>query len=291
MGARKSVLLIRSKTKNILSLRAILFVLLIGLGITGCNISAVEYEEHVTPLIIQTLPTPMVFTTPGRAAVLPTLQITQTPTMIFEIVEVGIDVVILCTTDAFYLREGPTQSANKISLMPPATEVKATGEEAQAEGHTWYEIVLCDGTIGWSASDWIQEGECSQVFGGADTPTIIELAYVCGYDCMDEDSTNHYGIDLHSAKGNTTIYSPYSDQVVDSDSCEACLEEDSIEGNTLGQFDLDYNYGYGAMIVVEYAHSDLREDEPKGLADDGIELEEGQSLYMMIGHRSKTEYQ
>lgn len=279
-------MLIWGKTSNLLCLRVMTLTALIGLGVSGCNIKAVEFEGHVTPLIIKTLPTPMVFTTPGplQETKPATMQAAKVATTIVESVVVEPKIVTLCTTDALYIRARPGQSSDKITLIPPGTEVIATGDEAQADGYTWFEIALPDGTKGWSASDWLQEGECSHVFGGADTPTIIELAYVCGYDWMDEDSADHYAIDLHSAKGNATIYSPYSDQVVGSDSCKACLENDLAAGNALGQFDLDYNYGYGAIIIVEYAYSDLSEDEMKGLAEDGIELKQGTSIYMMIGH-------
>lgn len=262
-------------------IRKVGFILLVGISLSGCNF---EFEATFTPLVVPTLPTPMIFTTPGQVTAVPSMEITTVPTVTFGTVEVEPEVVILCTIDALRLREGPTQTANQITLMRPGTEVTATGSEAQAEGYTWYEVEMAEGTIGWSASNWLQEGECSQVFGGADTPTIIERAYIIGYDWMDERSTNHYAIDLYSASGDTTIYSPYTDQVVGSDSCQACLEEDPEEGNTEGMFDLDYNYGYGAMIVVEYTYSDLNEVELQGLFEDGVNLEEGQSLYMMVGH-------
>lgn len=94
----------------------------------------------------------------------------------------------------------------------------------------------------------------------------------------------HFGIDLQSGTGYTTVSTPFADEVVVSDACSACTAANSDEGNTPGDTRIDYNFGYGAMIVVEYVYGDLNEQERNSLADDGIDLEEGQSVYIMLAH-------
>jgi hypothetical protein len=104
--------------------------------------------------------------------------------------------------------------------------------------------------------------------------------YITGFDWLDADSgTGHFGIDLHSATGNSAITS-YDDEVVDTDVCTACTRP-MPKGNTLGEFDLDYNYGYGDD-GGRVAYEDLSEEQRNNLTAEGGVGE--RSLYLMMGH-------
>jgi murein DD-endopeptidase MepM/ murein hydrolase activator NlpD len=46
----------------------------------------------------------------------------------------------------------------------------------------------------------------------------------------------------------------------------------------------DYNYGYGAMIVLEYRYEDLSLSERQDLSTRGVTLQPGQSLYLTVAH-------
>lgn len=259
-------------------------LLILAATLTGCNLPVADFKERITPLVVPSLPPPLVFVTPGQQIPPPPIEPTIDSSLTLEPVEIMPQVGSLCTTSMLYLREHPTTSATDLTLMPPGTELTSTGNEAQADGYTWFEVVTEEGTRGWAASDWLQEGSCNQIVTGGETPIIIERSFQSGFGWMDENSTNHYGIDIHSLTGKATILTPFSDQVIDSDSCAACLETDPDDGNTYGNIDLDYNYGYGAMIIMEYTYSDLSEEERSNLALDGIDLHAGQSMYLMIAH-------
>lgn len=46
----------------------------------------------------------------------------------------------------------------------------------------------------------------------------------------------------------------------------------------------DYNYGYGATVVVEYAYDDISAADLQRLREDGIDLQPGESIYLMATH-------
>jgi hypothetical protein len=250
-------------------------------GLAACQ---VDFEERITPLVINTLPPPAVFVTPGAVQTQPPLQTEEAQPVTMVPVTAVPEVQTMCTTDYVNLRDQPSTNGTMLVTMPPGSQLQWTGEQAAADGYTWNEVAFGD-IQGWAADQWLQAGECGAAVVGGWNFGLIASGYVSGYDWLDADSsTEHFGIDLNSATGDTAITSPYDDEVVDSDACAACTEADAEQGNTLGEFDLDYNYGYGAMAVVEYAYEDLTEDQRNTLAAEGIELGEGESLYVMMAH-------
>ncbi len=254
---------------------------ILAAGLAGCG---VDFEPRITPLVINTLPPPAVFTTPGAEHTPAPMVTEEAQPVTMEPVEGTPELEPMCTTDYLRLREQPSAEGQELMTMPPGSQVQWTGEQTVADGYTWYEVTFSD-IQGWAANQWLQAGECGGVVVGGGQFGLIESAYISGFDWLDADSgTEHFAIDLHSLTGNTAITSPYNDEVVDSDACSACTEADSEEGNTLGEFDLDYNYGYGAMAVVEYAYGDLTEEQRNTLSAEGIELGEGESLYLMMAH-------
>jgi hypothetical protein len=259
-----------------------LTLIMLSAVLAGCE---VNFEESITPLVINTLPPPAVFVTPGAIQTQAPLETEEAQPLTLEPVEVTPEVQVMCTTDYLYLRDQPSANGAELVTMPPGSRVEWTGEQTSAEGYTWYEVAYTDDIQGWAANQWLQAGECGDVVVGGGNFGLIESGYIAGYEWLDADSsTEHFGIDLDSATDNSAITSPYDGTVVDSDTCPACVEADAEEGNTLGEFDLDYNYGYGAMMVVEYAYADLTEEQRNALIADGVEIGEGESLYVMMGH-------
>lgn len=132
---------------------------------------------------------------------------------------------------------------------------------------------------------------------GGDTPTIIRSSYISGYVyCTSNCDHYHPGVDIQSQVGNENIYSPFKGKIVAHNSCESCFEVSlpencsytQEEGNTycLGdhKFDAAYNYGFGVTTIVEYAYEDLAEEEIQSLRDDGYNIDEGQSIYILFAH-------
>ena len=68
--SRVSRMSIRNKIRN-----AGLFFI-VGLGIMGCEI---EFEATFTPMVLPTLPTLMIFTTPGQGTAIPGIDMTVIP--------------------------------------------------------------------------------------------------------------------------------------------------------------------------------------------------------------------
>jgi hypothetical protein len=224
------------------------------------------------------------------ATSLPTVEVTIPPTTVLETPSVEPQFAVFCTTDALYLRSAPGTGSEQLVLMNGHSQVnRVNSEEQTADGHTWYQVEY-GGRQGWAAAEFLAEGDCNQAVSGGETPVIIDGAYVSGYGWEDTGSIGetHYAVDLQSSNGNTGIQSPYAGTVTAADACTACTDQDAEEGNTLGDTSSDYNYGYGAMAVVEYAYDDLTEDERTQLANDGITLESGQSLYLMMAHLDPT---
>jgi hypothetical protein len=265
---------------------AALYLLLVG-SLAGCG----PYSgPNVSTLSPATLPPQPEFQLTASGTALPTVEVTAPPTTVIETPDVQPDFTVFCTTDALYLRSAPGSSSEQLALMGGHSQVTRIGSEEQvADGHTWYRVTY-GGQQGWAAADWLSAGDCNQAVSGGETPTIIDGAYISGYGWKDTGSIGetHYAVDLQSSSGDTAIESPYVGNVTASDACSACTDQDATEGNTLGDTSSDYNYGYGAMVIVEYAYDDLSEDERTQLAADGINLESGQSLYLMMAHLDPT---
>jgi hypothetical protein len=193
---------------------------------------------------------------------------------------------MFCTTDAVRLRAEATTSSDELLLAGQGTTVIQVSEDTlQADGHTWLNVEV-SGTRGWMASDWLRAGDCNQAAAGGETPVIVDGAYVSGYAWEETGSLGetHYGVDIQSGSDSTVIQAPFAGTVAASDACEACTELDEEEGNAQGETGSEYNYGYGAAAIVEFAYEDLTEEQRTSLADDGIAISAGQSLYLMVAH-------
>ncbi len=254
--------------------------------VLGATLGSCWGGPHIATLEAPTLPPPLVIVmtmTPGDGPV--PLTITAPATVALETVAVTPEISLFCTTDGVNLRSDATTDAEVMANVGPRTTVRRLGtEERQANGLTWYNVEV-DGAQGWMAAGWLALGDCNAAVMGGETPTIIDGATDdYGNTWLDEGAnTEHFGVDFSSTSGNNSIQAPYSGSVVDSDACESCTE-DSEDGNTVGEFDAEYNYGYGAMTIVEFRYEDLSEADRTALVADGVALEAGESLYMMVGH-------
>jgi len=262
--------------------------------LSACNMPS--FTPHITPVVwpspfsqpqFSTLAAP----TPNWTSV----AVTAGPTLAIGTVEFTPSLSILCTTDVLRLREAPGTGSGEITIMTAGTEVERISDEAPAaDGYTWYHL-QASGRIGWAASEWLAEGECPEFvpttggFGivvspntGLGTPWMGETM-----NCNQEPCT-HYGVDVISGAYDSNLYSPWSGQVSMYDGCSACPGDD---GNTYDEEQptyKDYNYGYGATIIIEYAYGDLSEDERTGLSTSGVDLLPGQSLYIMYTHLDRA---
>jgi murein DD-endopeptidase MepM/ murein hydrolase activator NlpD len=184
--------------------------------------------------------------------------------------------------------EKPVEEDNSLELLTPGTQVTWTGNEAQGladgEMHTWYEIETESGLAGWSASDYLAEGECGVVLGQAGLGIVNSPSTEGGN--LWGSSEYHYGVDVHPnpATGDYNLYSPYDGTVVASDDCPACLEANPTTGRVPKDYRDRYNNGYGAMIVTEYRYENLTQDQRDSLDAAGVEVGPGESLYLMTGH-------
>jgi hypothetical protein len=208
------------------------------------------------------------------------------PTVALATVEATPVVSLFCTTDGVRLRSDASTSADVLADVGARRSVTRIGtEERQADGYTWYNVEV-DGTRGWMAAGWLGAGDCNAAVTGGETPTMVDTAYVSGYGWEETGSLGetHYGIDVNSSSGDTTIHAAYEGTIAASDPCAACTEDDPEAGNAQGETGEDYNYGYGAMAIIEYAYADLSQADRDELAEDGIDLQEGQSVYLMFAH-------
>jgi murein DD-endopeptidase MepM/ murein hydrolase activator NlpD len=242
-----------------------------------------SYEPHVTPLVVPSLPSPQVFVTLGVPGTPSPLEPTLFAPLTLAPPTVQPAFTTLCTISpvGLYLRDAPSQNATGLELMPTRTELQWSGVEAQGGEYTWYEVQTAEGLHGWAASNWLYEGPCSEVPVTILAPVIIEQPCISGFNW----SSTHFALDLHSGAGVSTIYAPYTGTVVASDTCPGC----TADGNTDGQRedvtdDPDYNYGYGAMVVLEYPYADMSQEDREALQGRGISLGPGESLYLMIAH-------
>jgi len=260
------------------------FLLLSGLALAlaGC-----WGGPHIDTLEAPTLPPPMVIVMTMTAGPSPDpLTVTAPPTVALATLAATPELSLFCTTDGVRLRSDASTSAEILVEVGARTSVSRIGtEERQGEGYTWYNVDV-GGTRGWMAAGWLAAGDCNAAASGGETPTIVDTAYVSGYDWEETGSLGetHYGIDINSSSGDTNIYAAYDGTIAASDACATCTEDDPEAGNAQGETGEDYNYGYGAMAIVEYAYADLTQADLDALAEDGIDLQQGQSAYLMFAH-------
>ncbi len=201
------------------------------------------------------------------------------------------------TTDwGVNVREDPDALSTSRGMLPAGTPLQLLSETpVQGGDHMWYQV-LFEGEPGWVAAEYLSDTAPS---GGSPAQASVDSGlgfvngpYVSGSTWLDTtlglDST-HYGVDIASNTGDNTLYAPYTGRVVVYDSCASCPEGD---GNTtaLGKerADLKYNYGFGAMSIVEYSYSDLTEAQRAVLSERGFDLQPGQSLYLMNAHQDRS---
>jgi len=264
-----------------------LAALLLFAVIAGCNMPG--FKPSVEPLEIPEAPPQPSFGQVEPEQAPAQVEPEAPPPEQFEPVPFEPELVALCTTTYVYVRsspEKPVEGDNSLTLLAPGTEVTRTGNEAQgsADGEllTWYEVETGSGLTGWSASRYLAEGECGDI--------VVQV----GFAIVDSPSTaggnlwgpseNHYGVDVHPTSGDYNLYSPFAGTVVASDGCAACLEADPTSGQVPDDFNEEYNYGYGAVIVSEYRYEDLTQDQVDSLDAAGVAVGPGESLYLMTAH-------
>ena len=256
-------------------------------SLAGCNMPG--FEPSVEPLDIPEAPPPPSFGQVEPEEAPPELEPEAPPPEEFEPVPFEPGLVPLCTSTYVYVRSSPEKPLgedNSLELLAPGTQVTWTGNEAQglAEGEmlTWYEIETQSGLTGWSATDYLAEGECGAVVGQVGLG-IVNSPSTAGGNLWGP-SEYHYGVDVHPSAGDYDLYSPYDGTVVATDGCAACLEADPTSGQVPDDYSEEYNYGYGAMIITEYRYDDLTQDQRDSLDSAGVEFGPGESLYLMTGH-------
>lgn len=273
-------------------------ILMLSLVLAGCNFPG--FEPSVENLDIPEAPVPPDFGQVDPGAAPPALEPEEELPPVMETVESEPQLEVLCTSDAVFIRSSPGKPPdggpdNSLQMLPPGTQVTWTGEEAQAMAgnkmHTWYEIVTESGIQGWSANEWLTPGECSQVFVSLGLPRIVDAPWYTGSrwlgDTANCDDCTHYAIDVGPGAGDTNLYAPWAGEVRAYDNCEGCPEG---EGNTWELEEpmaADYNWGYGATVVVEHAYEDIGSADLQRLRDSGIDLQPGQSMYMMVTHMDR----
>ena len=258
--------------------------------LSACNMPS--FTPHITPVVwpspfsqpqFSTLAAPTPNWTP--------IAVTAGPTLAIGTVEFTPSLSVLCTTDALKLRGTPGTGSGEIMIMTAGTEVERISDEAPAaDGYTWYHL-QASGRIGWAASEWLAEGECPEFvpttggFGivvspntGLGTPWMGQIM-----NCQREPCT-HYGVDVISGVYDSNLYSPWAGRVVQYNRCDGCPEGDGNTFSAASPMAEQYNFGYGATMIVEYAHADLSAQELANLASLGVALQSGQSLYLMYTH-------
>jgi len=260
-------------------------IFLLSAVVAGCN-----YEPDLVTLEVPEAPPAPQFGELPPAVGPPPVEQEQAEDLPIEPVEAAPEVQPLCTTVYLNLRPQPNLDDQEGTItMPPWSEVAWSGEEVVADGQIWYQVSTSAGAQGWASSQYMFDGTCADaVFALDGVLPIVEspnAQYENGNQWLDPDAnTEHFGVDFISNAGNPAIISPYSDRIAASDPCPGCTAADPEGGNTFRDSSRRYNYGYGAMIVVEYAYSDLSHQERSHLERAGISLSEGESVYMMMSH-------
>ncbi len=95
-------------------------------------------------------PTP----TLGRPSPIPTRSYAPTVTPPGR-VAVGMEVEVATTGSRLNIRERPGMDATVVVKADPGTRLEVVGGPRQADGHTWWQVRLPDGTVGWAVEDWL----------------------------------------------------------------------------------------------------------------------------------------
>ncbi|HLF81280.1 MAG TPA: SH3 domain-containing protein, partial [Anaerolineales bacterium] len=162
-----------------------LTLVILAATLAGCDVS---FEESITPLVVNTLPPPAVFVTPGAAQTQAPLETEEAQPMTIEPVEGTPELQPMCTTDYLRLRDQPAEGGQELVTMPPGAQVQWTGEQAEGDGYTWYEVAFTDEIQGWAANQWLAAGDCGDVVVGGGNFGLIESGYITGFDWLDADS-------------------------------------------------------------------------------------------------------
>ncbi len=116
------------------------------------------------------------------------------------------------------------------------------------------------------------------------TAVLLGSAYISGYAWLSHPG--HYAIDLNTPSSDKTLRAPYPAALIVADRCPALTANGSSTGQMMPGTPTSpaNNWGYGAMAVVETRYEDLSAEQLQALADHGVRLEPGQSLYVMTAH-------
>ena len=261
--------------------------------IAGCNLP--HFKSSIEPLELPDAPPQPGFgqVEPGQPP--PALEPESQPPQVIEPAPFEPKLVAFCTTTLMYIRSSPGKPVgedNSMGLLPPGTPVTWTGNEAQAladdEMLTWYEIDTETGTRGWSAESFLAPGECGQSSIPGGFPRILDAPGYSGSEWLGEtancEGCTHYGVDVASGSGDSSIYAPWVGEVVGYDNCDGCPEGQGNTYNLENPTDEAYNWGYGATAIVEYAYDAMNGADLQRLRDGGIDLQPGESLYVMFTH-------
>ena len=118
----------------------------------------------------------------------------------------------------------------------------------------------------------------------AGAPELLPEPYLSGYGWLSH--TGHYAVDLNTPSTDKTLRAPYAGTRIVADPCPACTADDSITGQLPAgtAFTPENNWGYGALAIVETRAEDLTIEQRSDLAERGVVVEAGQSLYILTAH-------
>lgn len=118
----------------------------------------------------------------------------------------------------------------------------------------------------------------------AGAPELLPEPYLSGYGWLSH--TGHYAVDLNTQSTDKTLRAPYAGTRIVADPCPACTADGSITGQLPAgtTFAPENNWGYGAVAIVETRAEDLTIEQRSDLAERGVAVEAGQSLYILTAH-------
>jgi hypothetical protein len=71
-------------------------------------------------------------------------------------IAVGMEVEVVTTGARLNIREFPGTDATVIARVESGTRLVVVGGPRQADDHTWWQVRLPDGTVGWAAEQWLK---------------------------------------------------------------------------------------------------------------------------------------
>ncbi len=71
-------------------------------------------------------------------------------------IAVGMEVEVATTGTRLNIREWPGTDATVIAKAEPGTRLTVVGGPSRADVHTWWQVRLPDGTLGWAAEEWLR---------------------------------------------------------------------------------------------------------------------------------------